>query len=105
MKTAQEVARDVIHRMALERDSEVRSQEYGRALVLIAAIPSPPFALPVDAKESVRVSAVVSVWRMSDETVAIRTCPTSDEASVFAKPPYAAAWLALFGVPSKEASK
>lgn len=104
-KTAQEIAREALAAQAKETWAD-DAAAYFNALSEIAALPdSAPFALPVNEKESVRVTAVVSVWRMSDESAAIRTCPTNDEASMFAKPPYAAAWLSLFGVPEKEAGK
>lgn len=87
-KTAQEIAREALAANETTGAWGERELRFANALQEIAALPvSAPFALPVNEKESVRVSAVVSVWRMSDETVAIRTCPTSDEASVFAKPP------------------
>lgn len=112
-KTAQEIAREALAAQAKETWAD-EAAAYFNALSEIAALPSSPasapFALPVSSFESVRVTSVEAVSHSSAvEGGAILTRYREDGVAVdsrnHVRPPYAAAWLSLFGVPEKEASK
>lgn len=115
MRSAQEIAREELaNRRLSEMGGDARAAAYFRALSEIAALPSSPasapFALPVSSFESVRVTSVEAVSHSSAvEGGAILTRYREDGVAVdsrnHVRPPYAAAWLSLFGVPEKEASK